>query len=369
MRPIWRRPRNAILIRTIAVAAAALAGAACGHEESAEKKGAAPVRTARSAPATLVSRIRLSGRIVPPADRDAQLVPIVAGRLSEVLVRPGEHVRKGQVLAKIESGPFEDLLNAALAADHRADSEMGFRRSAADRTRMLFEKGVASKEEAEADEAAAVAAASAREETAAALSQARRNLDGARLTAPFEGTVVRVLRARGEHVDGTSAAPVLEVAGAGSVEVAADATAGALGSIRIEGAARVHVEGSAAPDLEARVLRAARAVDPSTGVGEVRIGFKTQSEGLVIGASVAVTIVSETRQAPVAVPVQALRRRPDGGMEVVAVESGKTKVHTVETGIVDGETAEIVSGLDAGAEVIVDDPTGLADGIDIEKQP
>src|SRR5206468_9031618 len=85
-----------------------------------------------------------------PPDRDATLAPLVAGLLLAVPVREGQSVRAGEILARVEGAPLDDALRAAEAAERRADAEAAFRKSAAVRTRTLVDKGVASRQDAEA---------------------------------------------------------------------------------------------------------------------------------------------------------------------------------------------------------------------------
>ena len=441
----------------IAVAALALLG--CDHSETEAPPDPTPVKSARVERGTVIERTRLSGRVVPPADRDATLAPLVAGRLLVVAARAGDSVKKGQVLYRIDPASLEGALASALAAERRAASELDFRRKSADRTRGLFEKGVSSRQDAEADEAAAVAAETAHAEASSAVAEARRRRGWAEGVAPFDGVVVRVMLGAGEQVDGTPATAVLEVASPVPVEIAASATADVLARISVgqrvsvllpgergDGSpARATVEsgtrelGSVAPahgSDEARdpahtndqnrvadakeskepdkpggaahtagsgpaatgatysdapapaegaapsdtsapgagaapprasalaglVTRAARAIDPATGIGEVRFVLDDPHTSLLLGASVVVDVPLTQKDGVLVVPATALRRTGAGRTEVVLVQDGKVAARAVRTGIVDGDMVEILSGIAVGDEVVIDDPNGLVDG-------
>src|SRR3989441_8295021 len=247
---------------------------ACAHAEDAPADHAVSVRTARVETGTITEWIRLYGRIAPPPDRDATLAPLVAGTLLAVPVREGQSVKAGELMARVEGAPLDDGLRAAEAAERRARAEAAFRRSAATRTRTLVDKGVASRQDSEADEAAAVSADAALAEASSALATARRRRDWADLRAPFAGVVVRVFRRPGESVDGTPATPVIQVASATGAQVAAEATGDTLSRLAQDQPAEVEARGSSGAAVKARVLRVARAVDSSTGSGEVRLVFE-----------------------------------------------------------------------------------------------
>jgi len=364
-------------------AAAALLVLGLAGCRTAEKPvaSAALVTVAAAAAGPAVEWVELFGRVVPPPDRDATIAPQVAGVLLVVGVREGDAVKKGDVVARVDSAPLADALAAAEAAARRASADAAFRRHTAERTRGLFEKGVASGQEAEADEAAAVGAEASLSETTSALAVARRRLAWAELRAPFDGVVLKVLRRAGDTVDGSPATPVVEIAAPTPVQVAADATAAALRSIvpgqRAEVSAHgqdarqgeAATQGQAATALPAKVLRVARSVDAATGAGEVRLDFADASVPLVLGTSVSIRVAVREKSDALTVPAAAIRRGPDGAAQVVVVEGTTARVRAVTVGIADHERVEILSGLKAGEPVVVDDPVGLVDGMAVSVRP
>ena len=323
---------------------------------------AASVKVAEATPAPVVEWIELFGRVVPPPDRDATIAPQVAGVLLAVRVREGDAVRAGDVVARVDPAPLQDAVAAAEAAERRAASEAAFRRRTAERTRGLFDKGVASRQEAEADEAGAVGTEAALSEATSALSTARRRLAWADLRAPFDGVVVRVIRRAGDTVDGSPATPVVEIAAPTPVQVAADATAEALRVVAPNQRAEVTARDGQAAALPAKVVRVARSVDSVTGAGEVRLAIGNPVASLVLGASVSIRIAVREKTGALTVPATAIRRGPDGSPQVVVVQRDRASVRPVGLGIADRDRVEITSGLEAGESVVVDDPVGLTDG-------
>src|SRR5437867_475899 len=354
---IMRRPIASVV--SIGLIGFALA---CARAEDAPADHAVSVRTARVESGTITEWIRMYGRIAPPPDRDATLVPMVAGLLLAVPVREGQSVRAGEILARVEGAPLDDALRAAEAAERRADAEAAFRKSVAARTRSLLDKGVASRQDAEADEAAAVSADAAQAEASSALATARRRREWAELRAPFDGVVVRMFRRAGESVDGTPATPVIQVAATTGAQVAAEATAETLARLERDQPAEVEMRGSAGGTVKARVLRIARAVDTSTGSGEVRLVFDGAAPPWPLGLGVDVRVAVGHRERATIVPARTLRRGEEGASEVVVADAGKAVVRRVTTGLAEGDRIEIVSGVSPGETVVVDDPVGLSDG-------
>ena len=342
---------------------------ACTRAADPPKEHAVPVGTATVETGTITEWIRLYGRIAPPPDGDATLAPQVAGLLLTVPVREGQSVRTGQVLAHVDGAALDDALRAAEAAERRTAAEAAFRRTAAARTRSLVDKGVASRQEAESDEAAAVSAEAALAEASSALATARRRRGWADVRAPFDGVVVRVFRRPGESVDGTPATPVIQVASATGAQVAAEATAEVLARLAIDQPAEVAPKGTTGPALAAHVVRVAHAVDNATGSGEVRLAFGTAAPALPLGMGVQVRLQVGHKDGALIVPVKALRHGEDGKTEAVVVDQGKAVVRGVVTGLAEEDRIEVVSGLAAGETVVVDDPVGLAEGTLLVPRP
>ncbi|HEX9426558.1 MAG TPA: efflux RND transporter periplasmic adaptor subunit [Candidatus Polarisedimenticolia bacterium] len=341
----------------------------CARGDKAPVERAVPVRTARVENAPITEWIRLNGRIAPPPDGDATLAPLVAGVLLAVPVREGQNVRTDEILARVEGANLDDALHAAEAAQRRAEAEAAFRRSAATRTRALVDKGVASRQDAEADESAAVSADAALAEASSSLATARRKRGWSELRAPFNGVVVRVFRRAGESVDGTPATPVLQIASASGSQVAAEATGEMLSRLKPGQTAEIMVKGSSGAPLKAHLLRIARAVDPATGSGEVRLAFEEAAPRLPFGLAVEVRAAVDHKEGAILVPARALRKSDEGKTEAVVMEQGKAVIRAVVTGLSDGDRVEVVSGLSPDEAVVVDDPVGLAEGTALRERP
>jgi RND family efflux transporter MFP subunit len=185
----------------------------------------------------------------------------------------------------------------------------------------------------------------------------------AELRAPRGGTVLRIFRRAGEAVDGTPATPVLEIADVSTLEVRADATAADL--VRLAPGATATIAFDALPDVTATgtVVIVAPAVDAATALGQVRIAVAPAKDAkLVVGLTATATVTLESHDA-VVVPRTALRRGLGGADEVVVCEGSPAKaaVTEVEVGARSDDVAEIVSGLEAGARVVVDHALGIED--------
>lgn len=344
-----------------------LAVACAKGNDSLEKPEPTSVKTAVAEEGAITEWVELQGRVTPPYDRDATLAPLVAGRIVFLAARVGEMVSEGAVVARVETGALDDQLKFAEAAVRRSEAEVAFKRAVAKRSRDLVAKGVASREEAESADAAAVAAESAQAEDASNLATARRRRSWSEVTAPFAGVVVRVDRRIGDFVDGTAATPVMEIAATDGWEIVASATSASLQRLRMGQSAVIRGIGDS-DGLPVTVAGIARAVDPMTGAGDVRLRPNTRPQGVALGAAVQVRIAVQAHAKAVLVPKASLRMAPDGSVEVAVVEGGVGHVRKIETGLAENGRVEVVSGLAAGAHVVIEDPVGIADGAALHEE-
>ena len=353
------RRRAGSLARLAFALPLALVLAACGGEEK-EKPSVVSVAVAPAVRAEIDETLALEGRLVPPPERDATLAPQVAGRLESVSVREGDAVKAGALLAAVDARAAEEALRTAHAAVAKAEQEAKSKESVAATSDALFTKGIAAREERDADRAAAEAARSAKVEAQSQLEKAEREHGYTRLLAPFDGVVAQVMKHAGETVDGTAAAAVVRLLGTGTPEVAVTATAADLARLAPGQPADVRDGRDGGVSIPARVARVARAVDPATGLGEARLALLGKTS-LPLLSAVKAAVVLARHAALLTVPASALRRAEDGSEEVVAVKDGVCHPRRVTIGLRDGRV-EVKVGLAEGESVVTDSPLGLVEG-------
>ncbi|HET8761330.1 MAG TPA: efflux RND transporter periplasmic adaptor subunit, partial [Nitrospiria bacterium] len=197
--------------------------------------GAATTLSSNNASAML----HASGYVV--AQRQADVASKATGRLVNLYVGPGDRVRTGQVLAKIESADVAARLHQAQAGLAAAQAAVAQAQAAADEARLDFERkqqlrdahlvsnaefDVASARHATAQAGVVSAEAQARA-AEAAVRAAGVELDNTVIRAPFDGTVLTKNADVGEIVapfgsSATARAAVVRIADMRSLMVEAD---------------------------------------------------------------------------------------------------------------------------------------------------
>ncbi len=359
MRGVERLSRNALF---------ALWLAACGAGAEEEEEAAEPP----PAPTCVVERARLSdtrtlrGVLDAPPDARASIAAEVAGRVRRLLVREGERVEVGTLLAEIDPGPAADQHAQARAHLAEADTLVRAQRTARDHLAHLVERGIAPR--AQLEEADARLAALEQSSTAARAvsSETSRGVSRSHVTSPLAGVVLRLLRAPGETVDGTPVTPIVEIADTGALEVVAAVAPRDLLVLASGQAARVTVDGLPEP-VPGAVHTVAPAIDPATGTGTVRITLTDLGRPLPVGLAAEAVIEVGAHDALV-VPTEAVRRSADGTPEVLVCEDGETHAVGVEVGLREDGRVEITSGVDEHAIVALR-AIGREEGASCEAPP
>lgn len=334
---------------------------ACHHDSAPEPDPKVTVHCVQASRRSLDETVELRGHIEPPAGGDLPLASQVAGRIVDLLAHEGEAVRAGQVIANVDDVASRDAVRQAEATLAQATANQANSLATLERTRALVGRGIAPQQELDDATAKAETDKQAGAAAQAALDLARRTLGRVQVRSAFGGVVTKVWRGAGAIVDGTAATPILQVAASSGAEFVADSTERELASVTVGNAALISLAQGSAP-IAGTVRTVSSALEPTTGLGAVRIALEHAPEGLVMGIHGRATIVVRHRAGVLVVPEAALRGAVADGAEVVVCEANVAKIRTVSVGYRTDQQLEIVSGLRDDEKVAIDHVLGLDDG-------
>ncbi|MCA0305027.1 MAG: efflux RND transporter periplasmic adaptor subunit [Proteobacteria bacterium] len=310
------------------------------------------------APRGLVDVVRFTGTTQPI---DQTIVKArVAGRLAEVLVREGDRVTKGQLLARFEANELQARVNERQSAVDAARADARWTARDYSDKQQLATRNIVSQSALDASRATAENKASMVSVAEAQLEIARKNLADAEVLAPFDGVVGERLANQGESlpIDGK----ILALLDTSHVEVAAQMPAADVVRLRIDQPALVTLEGFGEREFKGRITR----ISPTTQAGSrsipVYVEIVDRHEALRGGLFATGAVVVAEKGHALAVPIVSVRK-DDQGEFVLAVEGDRLVRKPV--GVVRtwsrGELAE-VKGLESGMTVIAAPLPGLRAG-------
>lgn len=276
----------------------------------------------------------------------------VAGYVRDVKVDKGSRVKKGQLLAQLESPETDQQVLGA-----RADLQV--KQAQAERLRKLRPQGFIAQQDLDNAEGA--------------LSVARATLQSLlatqayeQLRAPFDGVVTARYVDPGALVAAGTASnqsvqPLFDLADMRTVRVQVYVGQDDAGDIRGGAPVAIALPDDPGHPIDATVTRISQGIDARTRTMLVEIDVPNEPVRLYPGSYVNVKIRFPGRRTPV-VPGEALAWRGDG-LYVARLEADdRVKLVRIQPGEDDGRHVQVLSGLQGGERVVLNPSAELSDG-------
>lgn len=327
--------------------------------------GPAPVAVISVATEPVRVTSELPGRIAPLQSADVRAR--VSGIVIERVFTQGVTVKQGDILYRIDPGPFRARLESAEGAQKRAEAGLVQAREQAERIRRLRERKVASAQDMDNAAAALKQAEADVARTKADTEAARLDLENTEVKAPIGGLIGRALVTEGALVGPTDAQPLATINQLDVVYADFTQPAGEMLALRRAvkaGTIKSAGEGEAAVTLvmddgspyahPGKLLFSEAVVEADTGQVTLRGEFANPEGDLLPGLYVRGVVDQGTQQA-IAVPQQAIQRDGAGKPFVYVIAEGEiANVRPVRLGRADGNRWIVETGLSAGERIIVE---------------
>ncbi len=348
------RPRSLLLV--VSVLSLAIAGCQGGETPAqGAPRGDGPPGTDAKPTAIAAERVGkqdvasyYTATATIEAQSRAEIVARTTGVVRRILKEEGDRVKAGDLLLLLEDDEAALRLKQAEANEFTARSEY-------DRKVSMRDAGLLSAGEFETVEGTMRVRESE-------LAIAKLELQYTRVPAPFSGRVVRRLVDLGTNVGpGT---PLFELMDDDPLLARVHVPARRMGLVKPGQRINVHLD-TENRDLEGVVTLVSPIVDASTGTVKITAEIRRPPAGVRPGDFAQVKIVTERREDAVVVPSKAIVEE-QGEKIVYVIADGKASRRPVQTGFVEGDVTEIVSGLAAGDLLCVKGQRDLRDGATVQ---
>lgn len=403
-----------------------------------KKETGIPVTTEKAVIKTITQTVTATGKVQPEVE--VKISPEVAGEIIELPVKEGDVVKKGDLLVKIKPDFYqaqfeqqEAALLSAKAASVLSKAQLAKAEQDYAQAKDLYAKKLISDAEILSAKTSFEVAKADYDSSRAQIrrseglvSQAQDQLNKTTIYSPMDGTVSSLTSEVGERVVGTGqfeGTEIMRVANLSNMEVRVLVNENDIVNVKLDDPTLISIDALSEAQLTGKVREisssaqnasSAIATQQSSASDEVanflvKISISDRDPRLRPGMSATADIQTQTVENVVAIPIQSVTVRAEGGKTaeelanekskaareksgndlevtdtrdsarrdrnqlervVFIVEGTKVKMQKVETGIADNTHIEIKSGLTDGTEVVSGSYAAISrrlkDGADIQ---
>lgn len=368
-------------------------GAASSGDQAQEAKASETplqVKVEEARLGDLIIKLRSPAEAV--TDRKIVMKAEVQGVIKNLNVEESKHVRKGDLLVELDDHEYRLSYENAEASRLKAFSEMLVEQRFADvgggsggeqsdelisakqqfqQSGQQYQKGLISREEFERRsrlyEGVLIESGGKKDEVVAAMKgltqaeisvkKAQLDLEKTKIRAPFFGIITDIKASPGEHV--TVGRELFTLVNISRIQVHASVLESEIGKMQV--GREVDLKFSAYPGrvFKGKVSAISPIVNPEYKTCKVFIDVENPKEELKPGMHAEVEIAAEIHKNKLLVPQDSILTRSQRRLLFV-VEDGLAKWRYVEIGLENEDYAEILDGVEAGEQVIVEGHFTLA---------
>jgi membrane fusion protein, multidrug efflux system len=377
MNPQTRKPRARRFVVPLIVVGVAVALLAAGivprlhaqsaltAQESTQSMQTVSVIAPKPAPAT--QELLLPGAVT--AFSDAAIYARTSGYVQRWYTDIGAHVKKGQVLADIQTPELDAQLRQAHADEATAQANFDYAKASAQRWQDMLKTQSVSQQDADTRTGDMLAKRAMLQSAQANVQRLSELVSYEKVVAPFDGVVTArnvevgaLVTAGGAPGLAASAGELFHVAQRDTLRVFIDVPQNDAPYVDANTQAFLSVQQYPGRAFAAHVVRNAGAMDPVSRTLRVEVDVENRDGALLPGAYAQVHLALRNGEPKLDLPVSALLFRPNGVTIATVDASGKTALKQVTVGRDFGTHVEILTGLQAGDRVIDNPGDALTSG-------
>ncbi len=310
------------------------------------------------------------GELVLPGSLQAFVESPIYARTNGYLLRwtkdIGSRVKKGELLAVIDTPEVDQELNQARATRQQILAQMELAKISTDRWQNLRKTDSVSAQEAD-QQASGYQQAKANLASADANVRRLEQLESFKnVYAPFSGVLTKRNVDPGALINaGAGGKELFDIAQVDTLRVFANVPQAYIATVKSGGKATITLQEMPGRSFTGTIARTAQAIDPATRTLLVEVDVDNKSGELLPGSFGEVHFAVDGKVARITVPVNSLIFRSQGAQVAVVGQDNKVQLRVLNIGRDYGTKLEVLGGLTADDWIVVNPPDSLENGQDV----
>ncbi len=282
------------------------------------------------------------------SDSEAKPSFKTGGVIAKTYVEEGDHVRKGQLLAKLNATEIEAMTTQAKSALEKAQRDQ-------QRAQNLYADSIATLEQLQNSITAVDVAKKS-------LQIAEFNLAYTEIRSPIDGKIITQLMHEGE-ITGPGI-PVFYVMGVlrSDWKLVAGLTDKNWGRLRQGDKVKITLDAYPGWTIDGQVKRLSDVANPQSGTFDAEVSIPSKDKRIAAGMMAHMEIKPSAGSKYTMIPIEALVSSNGTTGVVYIPKDGKAEKHTIQIQQFEGERIAVLSGLEGATEVITAGSGFLEDG-------
>ncbi|AIY12844.1 efflux RND transporter periplasmic adaptor subunit [Cellulophaga baltica] len=280
------------------------------------------------------------------------ITPEYNGILTNIYVKEGQNVRKGQILGKIDDGGLSQQV-----AQLEIQAELA--KTTFERQKRLWDQQIGS-------EIQYLQAKSTYEAQSRAVAQLQQQIAKTVIRAPFSGTIDDVITEQGSVV-AAGQSPIMRIVNLDHMYIETDVPENYITNVSKGKSVEVEFP-ILGKTISTKIRQAGDFINPSNRTFKVEVGIPSKESGVKPNLTARLKINDYTNENAVLIPQSIISENADGEQYVYLVsdkkanEEGVAKKIIIKTGKTQGDVIEVLEGLENGAEIIKEGARSVEDG-------
>ena len=282
-----------------------------------------------------------------------------AGQVTRILFENGEQVAQGQALAILDDQDAKNQLRIAQIDLQKLEISLDAAQKNYDKTKVLYEAGAFSKIELEESERVLKTAQADYELKQVEIETISNSLNNTVLRAPISGEISAKNITVGEYV--SPGAVLAKIKNTSSIKAVIQLQQSDLAKVSIGQEVTLKISQNDGAGYKGTVKSMVKSANASTRVFDCQVQMNNAEGRLYPGTFGYVEIPDPEKKECMVIPLAALAGN-EGNYSVFTVQENIARRRSVGIGVIHNELVEVLTGLQAGEEVIVTNLNALADG-------